>query len=47
MPYQSMFAEIVTLPGYQYDVIDAYLARPMGPGPLSGRCRDSPYAGLG
>lgn len=36
MPYTSMFAEIVTMPGHQNDVIDAYLARPMGAGPYPG-----------
>jgi carboxymethylenebutenolidase len=31
-----MFAETVNLQGHQNDLIDAYLARPMGPGPWPG-----------
>src|SRR3989304_7301155 len=32
MPYESMLAETVRLQGHQGDFIDAYLARPLGPG---------------
>jgi carboxymethylenebutenolidase len=36
MPYESMIAETVNLHGHQDDLIDAYLARPMGGGPYPG-----------
>ncbi len=32
--YEGMLAETVTLSGYQGDVINAYFARPLGPGPF-------------
>jgi len=34
MPYEALFAETVYLRGHQEDLIDAYLARPFGPGPI-------------
>lgn len=34
--YQGMLAETVTLPGNQGGLINAYLARPLGPGPFPG-----------
>ena len=34
--YEGMFAETVTLPGFHGDLINAYLARPLGPGPFPG-----------
>jgi carboxymethylenebutenolidase len=34
--YEGMLAETVTLPGFHGDVINAYLARPLGPGPFPG-----------
>ena len=34
--YEGMIAETVTLPGHNGDMINAYLARPMGPGPYPG-----------
>ena len=34
--YEGTLAEIVSLPGYNGDVINAYLARPLGPGPFPG-----------
>jgi carboxymethylenebutenolidase len=34
--YEGMLAETVTLPGAQGDVINAYFARPLGPGPFPG-----------
>jgi carboxymethylenebutenolidase len=36
MPYEAMMAETVNIHGHQDDLIDAYLARPMGPGPYPG-----------
>jgi carboxymethylenebutenolidase len=36
MPYEGQIAETVTLRGYQGDLIDAYLARPLGGGRLPG-----------
>jgi carboxymethylenebutenolidase len=36
MTYEAMFAETVNLHGHQDDLIDAYLARPAGPGPFPG-----------
>ncbi len=36
MPYEAMLAESVNLRGHQEDVIDAYLARPLGSGPYPG-----------
>ena len=36
MPYTSMFAETVTMTGHQNDIIDGYMARPMGAGPYPG-----------
>jgi carboxymethylenebutenolidase len=36
MPYEAMMAETVNMHGHQGDLIDAYLARPMGPGPYPG-----------
>ena len=32
MPYESMLAETVRMQGHRGDLIDAYLARPLGPG---------------
>ena len=34
--YEGMLAETITLPGFHGDVINAYLARPLGPGPFPG-----------
>ena len=34
--YEGMIAETVTMPGHNGDVINAYLARPLGPGPFPG-----------
>jgi carboxymethylenebutenolidase len=34
--YEGMLAESVTLAGFQGDIINAYFARPMGPGPFPG-----------
>lgn len=34
--YESLLAETITLPGFQGDLINAYLARPLGPGPYPG-----------
>lgn len=36
MPYEAMMAETVNVHGHQEDLIDSYLARPMGPGPYPG-----------
>jgi len=36
MPYEAMMAETVNMHGHKEDLIDAYLARPMGPGPYPG-----------
>ena len=34
MPYEAMSAETVLMHGHEGDLIDAYLARPSGPGPI-------------
>lgn len=34
--YEGMLAETVTLHGFHGDVINAYFARPLGPGPFPG-----------
>jgi len=34
--YQGMLAETITMPGANGDLINAYLARPLGPGPYPG-----------
>ncbi len=34
--YESMLVETVTLHGFQGDAINAYFARPLGPGPFPG-----------
>ena len=34
--YEGMIAETVTMPGHNGDLINAYLARPLGPGPFPG-----------
>src|SRR5256885_5934720 len=36
MPYEAMSAETVLMHGHEGDLIDAYLARPSGPGPHPG-----------
>jgi carboxymethylenebutenolidase len=36
MPYEAMSAETVNIRGHEDDMIDAYLARPSGPGPHPG-----------
>ena len=36
MPYEAMLVETVNLRGHREDLIDAYLARPLGPGPFPG-----------
>jgi carboxymethylenebutenolidase len=34
--YEGMIAETITMPGYQGQSINAYFARPLGPGPFPG-----------
>ncbi len=34
--YQGMLAETISLPGHNGDLINAYFARPLGPGPFPG-----------
>ena len=34
--YEGMLAETVAIPGFQGDLINAYFARPLGPGPFPG-----------
>jgi carboxymethylenebutenolidase len=34
--YEGLLAETVTLPGFQGETINAYFARPLGPGPFPG-----------
>jgi carboxymethylenebutenolidase len=34
--YEGMLAETITIPGAKGDLINAYLARPLGPGPFPG-----------
>ena len=34
--YEGLLAETVMLPGYQNEMINAYFARPLGPGPFAG-----------
>jgi len=34
--YEGMLAETITIPGHGGDTINAYLARPLGPGPFPG-----------
>src|SRR5215467_4439020 len=36
MPYEAMSAETVNIRGHEEDMIDAYMARPTGPGPHPG-----------
>jgi carboxymethylenebutenolidase len=36
MPYEALMAETVNVNGHQNDLIDAYMARPLGPGPYPG-----------
>src|SRR5215468_3650799 len=36
MPYEAMSAETVNIQGHEEDMIDAYMARPTGPGPHPG-----------
>ena len=36
MPYEAMMAETVNMHGHKEDLIDAYLARPLGSGPCPG-----------
>ena len=36
MAYESMICEMIKVPGHNGDVIQAYTARPMGPGPFPG-----------
>ncbi|HZT09081.1 MAG TPA: dienelactone hydrolase family protein [Chloroflexota bacterium] len=35
-PYEGMIAETVCYPGYDGDVIESYVARPLGPSPVGG-----------
>ena len=44
--YDGMLAETVTIAGHGGDRIPAYLARPLGPGPVPGRRGDPPHAGV-
>src|SRR5438477_4155492 len=34
--YEGMLAETIMLPGHNGEIINAYYARPLGPGPFSG-----------
>src|SRR5512133_4341590 len=34
--YEGMLAETIAMPGFQGDLINAYFARPLGPGPFPG-----------
>src|SRR5919205_3418742 len=34
--YEGMLAETIAIPGFQGDLINAYLARPLGAGPFPG-----------
>ena len=34
MAYESMICEMIKVPGHNGDMIQAYTARPMGPGPF-------------
>ncbi len=34
--YEGLLAETITLQGYKKEVINAYFARPLGPGPFPG-----------
>jgi carboxymethylenebutenolidase len=34
--YEGMLAETIAIPGFQGDLINAYFARPLGPGPFPG-----------
>ncbi len=34
--YEGMLAETITMAGHNGDLVNAYLARPMGPGPFPG-----------
>src|SRR5947208_6257194 len=34
--YEGMLAETIMLPGHNGDIINAYYARPLGPGPFPG-----------
>lgn len=34
--YEGLLAETVMMPGYQHELINAYFARPLGPGPFPG-----------
>ena len=45
--YEGMIAETVSLPGHGGDVINAYYARPLGPGPVPGDGPVPPPARLG
>ena len=36
MPYEAQSSETVNIHGHENDLIDAYLARPSGPGPYPG-----------
>jgi hypothetical protein len=45
--YEGMLAETVVLPGNHADLINAYLARPLGAGPFQGDGAHPPHAGLG
>ena len=45
MPYEAMLAETVNVCGHEGDMIDAYLARPTGPGPYPGTIRKRHFGG--
>jgi len=45
--YEGMLAETITIPGANGDLINAYYARPMGPGPLPRHRCNSSHARLG
>ena len=45
--YEGMIAETITIQGHGGDVINAYLARPLGPGPLSRHGAGTSHAGMG
>ena len=45
--YEGMIAETVGIRGHNDDLIEGYLARPLGAGTFPGGCCDTSPAGLG
>ena len=45
--YEGMLAETITMPGANGELINAYYARPLGPGPFPGLGSHPPHARLG